>query len=273
MALADGPRTTARSTAAMKGDSDTTLAEFFSAWNSDLPEPVASENIDIQNLFLRRHRRTRFSNWFQLTTRVVDTLVSEVVPDDAGGWRATVEDMTGFRFTRSTAPDSYSLINASVKSEGGHVKFVDKTLGTKLLTTSESSVFDVEIPDECFAHINPDPTFGTITERELSLFTDKLLEYVAEKYGSITLGVKLARHLARKAEKRLPALPNRKGRSGQHRDLTNILVDKSRNRSYVSLSPSNLPSLTPSLTPSLNPKSIRSRRRSTRRGWSLASRS
>ena len=55
----------------MKGDSDTTLAEFFSAWNSDLPEPIASENIDIQNLFLRRHRRTRFSNWFQLTTRVL----------------------------------------------------------------------------------------------------------------------------------------------------------------------------------------------------------
>ena len=58
-----------------KGDGQARVADFFAAWNADLPHELAEANTRICNKFISAFGRTRFETWFNLKTTQVDLVI------------------------------------------------------------------------------------------------------------------------------------------------------------------------------------------------------
>ena len=104
-----------RSLASFNGDADALVADFFTAWSRDLPEPLAAINSAICSEMLMTGR-TRFATWFKLPASQADQLIKAGHGKDdatwAAGWRLAIEDLCGFKFapSGSSVPESAALV-------------------------------------------------------------------------------------------------------------------------------------------------------------------
>ena len=216
-----------------KGDGQAKVADFFAAWNADLPNELAEANTQICNKFIYVFGRTRFETWFTLKTTQVDTVISEIKGEDAGGtWRETIEALAGFRFERPFAPDSAALICKRSAPEEEKPSLRAVNVSARLLESGKLA--SQMLPQSCYDVIETvNPTENTITETELQRFTDSVVAVVAAKHGDWKLGAPLARVYGKQAKARLPKLPDRGTTFGHARKIDQMIFNKCKNRLYA----------------------------------------
>lgn len=209
------------------GDSAARVDEFIGVWSKDLPPDLRSINDKICLAFLRKGR-TRFSVWFKMVYTEVDAIVSDSGGDD--GWRATVEDLTGFKFETPKAPGLNELApSVGQRRKAEDTKADDLCVSARL--SMAGSLLDEHLPDACYSVVQTEAPHE-MTEPELSAFTDEVLMHIASKFGDWKLGMQLARQYGKEGEARLPPLPQYGGRSRKGK-LGKIIWQKCKNRLYV----------------------------------------
>ncbi len=211
------------------GDSAARVDEFIAVWSRDLPRDLSEINEQIGFVFQKKGR-TRFSVWFKMVYTDVDQIVLENGGDD--GWRSTVEDLTGFKFALPKAPGQKELVpSVGQKQRKAEAETKADDLCVSARLSMAGSIYDERLPDACYSVVQTEAPHE-MAERELSAFTDEVLQHIACTFGDWKLGMTLARQYGKEAEKRLPPLPtygdkSRKGKLGK------IIWQKCKNRLYV----------------------------------------
>ena len=229
-----------RSLASFNGDADALVADFFTAWSRDLPEPLAAINSAICSEMLMTGR-TRFATWFKLPASQADQLVKAGHGKDdatwAAGWRLAIEDLCGFKFapSGSSVPESAALVRYQgvLKSDPTSEPTKPQTVGGRLMASGQ--FMDERLPSRCFAVVEtPNPKLNPITNPETEAVTDEICEYIAATKGCWKMGKPLAKHYGKQAEAELPHLPDYgDDRPGKDRKWWKMIYDKCRNRYYV----------------------------------------
>jgi hypothetical protein len=214
------------------GDSQASVAEFFAAWNQDLPPSLADINQRICDRFINVHGRTRFSAWFKLTSTLADSVISGAFRDTDGshtsdsgeGWRSAIEDLSGFRFAKPVAPPSAQL--------GAYPNMKKQNVSARL--AASGGLMEETLPESCYDVIDTcNPLEETITEPEVQAFTDAVVVHIASKHGDWAVGRMLSRLYGKQAKQRLPNLPHRGVTRGHHRILGKMIEYKCKNRLHV----------------------------------------
>ena len=219
-----------------KGDPQAMVADFFAVWNKDLPQSLADINNAICQDMMMIHGRTRFASWFKLKSNSVDAVIAKAFnrADGGDGWRETIEELTGFRFDRPSAPESAELVSVPATRSA---PFSQQARNVSSRLVQSGMLLRAQLPEACFDVIETvDPTRQTITEEEVQAFTDEVTKYIAAEHGDWHTGAAVARVYGKQARKRLPRLPNRGVTPGENRNLTKMILNKCKNRLYVLLS-------------------------------------
>jgi len=229
-----------RPISSFKGDLDAKLVDFFDSWNQELHAQLAAKNNELCERFMTEHGRTRFETWFKLTTSQADKVCADV--GVGSGWRQTIEEMCGFSFTAPAAPQSAQLVSGA--GADGHApsskSFRTRTAGA--LLAQNGLLMSERLPQACFDVVTTaDPLANTITEADISSFTDAVLQHAAARHGTWSLGRCLLRVYGAQAAARLPNLPKYGKLPGCEREWWKILELKAHNRQYVRPAQLNLP--------------------------------
>ena len=218
------------SLAQMEHDPDTRVADFFAAWNRDLSPSMCTINDTICDRLINTHGRGRFSSLFKLSRSVAEEVVTSAGGTD--GWVKTIEELSGFTFATPTAPTSAQLAGLSSGVAKAPKPKARPTLSDTLVSDED---WEAErIPDGCFSVVRcANPTSDELGEKDISAFTDVLLEWVMATHGALNLGAPLTRHLAAQVTRRFPHLPDRGKTAGRSRDWFGIIQEKAKNRQHV----------------------------------------
>ena len=206
------------------GDGQALVADFLASQAVDLPPHLQVVYGKMYDAFVNTHGRARFNTLFRLTRSQAIT-----VSTWAGGGEEivdTMEQLAGFKF----AP---SLELPSVVSDKQTRPRPQKNTISGALQAS-GQIMDETLPEYCFSVVKThDPKNNTISEDDLTAFTDAVLQHCAVKHKSWKIGMGLARIYGAQAKARLPHLPNYGKTPGFKRNLVMILHGKGRNRQYV----------------------------------------
>ena len=235
-----------RSVADFKGDGQALVADFFSAWNRELPDPLAARNEEILDGFTSKHGRTRFATLFKLNATQADSIVEAAfVESESGeGWRETIEELAGFKFQKPVAPDNAGRFSADRTLCGNSPGLMStpKPMNVSARLAIEGNLASQVLPEGCFSVIDTaDPMNEFITEAELQAFTFEVAAYIASHFGDWHVGRAIARVYGKQAKQRLPNLPDRGACIGRKRDIGRMIQNKCKNRLYVSNAQSNEP--------------------------------
>ena len=131
-----------------------------------------------------------------------------------------VEDLTGFKFALPKAPGQKELVpSVGQKQRKAEAETKADDLCVSARLSMAGSIYDERLPDSCYSVVQTEAPHE-MAERELSAFTDEVLQHIACTFGDWKLGMTLARQYGKEAEKRLPPLPtygdkSRKGKLGK----------------------------------------------------------
>ena len=214
------------------GDPNALVKDYFKVYCSELPEREAATMAKVADLFFARHARTRFKNFFNLTVNQAESVLTDAGAPE--GYRASIEQPTGFTFREPNVPESASFITVNKRKrpveETVPSSRASRTVAARMTHTE---FLNVQLSESCYEVIlTEDPANNEIEEPEVKAFIDACLEDMAYKHGSWSLGAPLVRAYMKPAKKRLK-LPNRGKVRGHERDLAKMVLDKIKNRTNV----------------------------------------
>ena len=248
------PETTApRALSSFEGDAEARTDEVMTAWANDLCHP--------QDLPIRKACATfleaGLTRVFLVFKRLTEDEAADAFwnpthekrkPGQGVGWVTTMEGICGFRFRAEKAPPSAALVDAgnTKSTKDKKIKKTEPTVSKRLM--DNGTFGDERLPRsvyDCIKSVNlffpeddeePDPK--DITNRELNLFTDAILQHCASKHASWKLGAPLCRAYAAQAL-RVISCPPYGLRSAARRNavLWYVIETKCNNRFYVRACP------------------------------------
>ena len=236
------------SLAALDGDVNAHTADLFRLFADDLEGDDAAECTAIGDCFLKKFKLTRLGKFFKLARhRAVET-VAEAINDKTVGrsaseaWVESIEMQAGLSFADQSVPDSAALIGTSsnvlrtsgTKRERQPAPNREKTISEIL--AAAGTLKDEVIPLSSFAVLETqEPHLHEISEPEVEVWTDAVLEAYGERFLRFNLGKPLARHLGIDARGKIK-LPAYGEKSAEQRtnSIGMMLYEKARNRKTVS---------------------------------------
>ena len=235
-----------RSLASFHSDTDARTGDFFEAYANELPADMGVRFKAYGDKFVRRHARVQFKSLFKLgrgqCNKVITDVNTELHEEQAVGEedaiRESIEEAAGFEFQKPTAPESAALVTGKKRKieEDENGALHGQSL-SQIVPRAEQ--LDAVLPDYVFDVVTtPDPLNNPIQEHELSAITDETLKFLSKTYGRHNIGLGLARIYA--AQIRMKVKIGDRGKKnrvlGIDRDLAQMLVEKSRNRTYKTVS-------------------------------------
>lgn len=227
-----------RDLSTFKHDAQARTLDFFAAIGRDLPDGPAETALKIGDAFLRKHMCARLNALFKLPRSVAGQVIIEAGGHE--GWVDSIEEFSGFSFRERSVPESFDLVKSqqsiSMSTTGEtRVKKELKTLSQQL--AHDGTLLDEKLPAACFSRIEtPNYRKNTIKDTELHRTLDEVAAYVISRHQTLKIGKNLAEIYARQVRTELPNLPPRGKIPGSERDVAQMILDKVKNRTYVSAS-------------------------------------
>ena len=213
--------------------------DFFKAYADDLPSPLNHKMINISQALFRVHKRARLGSLFMVAQGAAEATIRAAEPeDDAIGWREAIEAQSGMLFNTGYVPASAALAQLTAPTAARVETKVEKRVREGVGTIAEEMLSTGDIPDEpideaCFAVFECDPFNTSVTDADLSAFTDAVVAQFSSSHGRSNLGAPLLRNCARQAHKRIRFLPAYGNKLGKDRKIGKMIYDKTVNRGHV----------------------------------------